>query len=296
MFRAQDTGDPTAVAHEVQLVYCSLFPEADRRFIPRAFGVVIDSFCGGNPAYLPIDARYHDVEHTMQGALCMARLLERRHRLGAEPVLTEEQFRLGLLAMLMHDTGYLKHAGDTEGTGAKYTAIHVRRSAEFAANCLAARGYTDEEITAVQHMIQCTGLGADPRRIPFKHAWERMLGCALATADLLGQMAAPDYVDKLPILYEEFAEAAAFTGGQLPTATTFDSAEELIRRTPEFWENYVRPRLDNELERLYRFLNDPWPDGPNPYVQAIEANIRRIRNGAFPALAAPGANRTRSEN
>jgi len=24
-------------------------------------------------------------------------------------------------------------------------------------------------------------------------------------------------------------------------------------------------------------LNDPYPDGPNPYLQAIEANIERIR-------------------
>ena len=36
----------------------------------------------------------------------------------------------------------------------------------------------------------------------------RIVGFALGTADLLGQMAAPDYVDKLPVLYDEFVEAA----------------------------------------------------------------------------------------
>lgn len=277
MFTAEDTRDPTAVAHEVQLIYLGLFPEGNRLIVPRAFGVVIDCFSGGNPNYLPIDALYHDVEHTLQGTLCFARLLRNRHLAGVEPRLNGDQFELGLLAILLHDTGYLKRKGDTEGTGAKYTPIHVRRSAEFAAECLGMKGFTREDVQAIQHMIQCTGIGAEPGKIPFRNDWERILGCALATADLLGQMAAPDYVDKLPILFEEFAEAARHNGGENPALTQFKSAEELMQRTPDFWAKYVRPRLDDTLGGLHRFLAEPFPDGPNRYLERIEENIARIR-------------------
>lgn len=282
MFTAEDTRDPTAVAHEVQLIYLSLFPEGNRLIVPRAFGVVIDCFSGGNPNYLPIDARYHDVEHTLQGTLCFARLLRNRHLAGVEPRLDGDQFELGLLAMLLHDTGYLKRKGDSEGTGAKYTPIHVRRSAEFAAECLAMKGFSGDEVRGIQSMIQCTGIGAEPEKIPFRNDWERILGCALGTADLLGQMAAPDYVDKLPVLFEEFAEAARHNDGRNTALTCFKNADELVQKTPDFWETYVRPRLDECLDGLYRFLAEPYPDGPNPYFERIEANIARIRQERGP--------------
>jgi hypothetical protein len=288
MFAVEDTRDPTAVAHEVQLAYLEMFPEGDRLFVPRNFGLVIDCFCGGHPGFQSIDTRYHDVEHTLQGTLCMTRILRRRHALGAEPRLPRRLFELGLLAILLHDTGYLKRRDDREGTGAKYTPVHVQRSADFAAECLPAKGFSPPEIRAIQHMIQCTGVGSRPREIPFQSEEEKLVGCALATGDLLGQMAAADYVDKLPILYEEFAEAAVFNEGRTSALTTFDSAEELIRKTPEFWENYVKPRLDHELEGLHRFLNDPYPDGPNPYWQRIEANIARIRGHSGPGKARRG--------
>ena len=82
--------------------------------------------------YQAIDAHYHDLEHTLQGILCMARLLRGRQAQGQEPKLTQRMFELGMLAILLHDTGYLKKRGDNEGTGAKYTLTHVDRSIQFA--------------------------------------------------------------------------------------------------------------------------------------------------------------------
>ncbi|MCB1128842.1 MAG: hypothetical protein KDM81_20260, partial [Verrucomicrobiae bacterium] len=55
------------------------------------------------------------------------------------------------------------------------------------------------------------------------------------------------------------------------------SPEELVSKTPEFWDNYVRPRIDGVFGGLYRYLANPYPDGPNPYLERIEANIARIR-------------------
>jgi hypothetical protein len=277
MYPPVPTKDPTAVEVEVQATYLALFPKGDRLFVTRVFGWAIECFTGNYRDYLPVDARYHDFEHTLQGTLCLTRLLRAREVTGAEPALTERVFQLVILAILFHDTGYLKRRTDTEGTGAKYTVTHVARSADFAAELLAANGYSRSDIQAVQNMILCTGISANLSAIAFQSELEKVAGFALATADLLGQMAAEDYVDKLPVLYEEFAEAAAFSQEENSFVASFSSATDLIQRTPLFWEQFVLKRLDRDFKGLYRFLNIPYPDGTNHYLDRIAANLEKLR-------------------
>jgi hypothetical protein len=280
MYPPVATNDPTAVEVEVQKAYLAMFPEGDRLFVPRAFGWVMECFTGHYADYQAVDTKYHDFEHTLQGALCLARLLHGRHQAEAQPVLTAHLFELGIIAILLHDTGYLKKRSDADGTGAKYTATHVNRSAEFAARLLVEKGYSANDIKAVQNMIRCTGVEAVLSSIPFQGELEKIIGHALGTADLLGQMAADDYVEKLPILYAEFAEAARFDKGHTDFISKFGGADDLIQRTPGFWQNFVLPRLEREFAGLHRFLNDPYPDGPNEYVRRVEANLQRIRQKA----------------
>jgi hypothetical protein len=277
MYPSVVTKDPTAVEVEVQAAYLAMFAAGDLVFVPRVFGWAIECFTGGYRDYQAVDARYHDFEHTLQGTLCMARLLHGRHMAGAHPPVTQRMFQRGLLAILLHDTGYLKKREDTEGTGAKYTITHVGRSIEFAAQLMSEKGFGAADIRAVQNMIRCTGLDARLSQIPFQNELEKTLGFALATADLLGQMAAEDYAEKLPILYAEFAEAASFSKDRSHFVSSFANASHLMEKTPEFWTGYVLPRLDQQFGALYRFLNDPYPDGPNYYLDRIEANMERVR-------------------
>jgi hypothetical protein len=58
---------------------------------------------------------------------------------------------------------------------------------------------------------------------------------------------------------------------------SYSSAQDLRGRTPAFWERYVWPRLELDFMGLWRFLNDPFPDGPNPYLEQIQCNSVRIR-------------------
>jgi hypothetical protein len=276
MYSPVVTSDPTAVEVEVQAAYLAMFPHGERKFVPQIFGWAIDCFTGRYDHYQPIDAQYHDFEHTLQGALCMARILHGRHRAKAQPELTQRLFELGMLAILLHDTGYLKKKDDVTGTGAKYTVVHVRRSADFAAQLLKEKGFKPNEILAVQNMILCTGINAALDKIPFQSELEKIVGFALGTADLLGQMAADDYVEKLPVLYAEFEEAAGYDGAK-NNATLFSSAADLMQKTPAFWEKYVRAKLDRDFIGLYLFLSDPYPSGPNYYLDHIQANIERLR-------------------
>ncbi len=273
------TKDPAAVAAAVQVAYQNMFSTADPMFVPRVFGWATDCFHGRFEDFQAVDTRYHDLEHTLQGTLCMARLLHGRHSAGALPRIPERVFQLGILAILLHDTGYLKQRIDTEGTGAKYTLTHVKRSAQFAARLMITKGYDEASILAVQNMVLCTGVEAHMAEIPFQDDMEQLMGAALVTADFLGQMAAADYVEKLPVLYAEFAEASRHAGGDA-FLSSFSSAEDLMRRTPEFWQRFVLPRLEREFGGLYRFLNQPYPDGPNEYLRDIEANMRRVAHVA----------------
>ena len=58
-----------------------------------------------------------------------------------------------------------------------------------------------------------------------------------------------------------------------------------MRKTPIFWENYVRMKLDRDFGGLYRFLNDPYPAGPNEYLQRIEMNMERLKQRLVPQTA-----------
>jgi hypothetical protein len=268
----------SAVEGEVQDAYVEMYPKGDHAYIPGIFRWVVSWFSGNYRDYQSIDAHYHDLEHTLQGILCMARLLCRRAAIGLEPRVSQRLFELGMLAILMHDTGYLKKQGDSGGTGAKYTLIHVDRSIEFAGEFMRSQNTPPQEVLSVQNMIRCTGVNVKLDTIQFQSDVERIVGFALGTADLLGQMAAPDYVDKLPILYLEFAEAARYSGdGKMKAGGFFSSAEDLMQKTPLFWDNYVKNKINREFLGLWRALNDPYPDGPNPYIQRIEANMARLR-------------------
>jgi hypothetical protein len=185
-------------------------------------------------------------------------------------------FHLGLLAILLHDTGYLKTHGDTQGTGAKYTLTHVERSADFATRLLGDKGFRPSDIKAVRNMIQCTGVNANLNIIPFQSELERIVSSSLGTSDLLGQMAADDYVEKLPVLYEEFAEAVAFTNDHSQFIASFSTAADLVKKTPAFWDIIVMPKLETQFGSVYRFLNDPYPSGRNPYIQRVETNLRKL--------------------
>jgi hypothetical protein len=277
MFPLVETKDSVAVECEVQASYRGLYPEGDSGLVSTAFGWLRDTFSGRYKDYQAIDAIYHDLEHTMQGMLCLVRLLAGREAVGARPVLPQRLFELGLIAMLFHDTGYLKKRGDLEGTGAKYTLTHVTRSVMFAEEFLVEQGMPIREIRAIQNMIRCTGVHVDLTRIPFQSEIEKIVGFVLGTGDLLGQMSADDYVDKLPILYAEFEESARFYEGKMVGILAFASAADLIRRTPDFWTGYVIPKLEEDFWGLHNFLRRPYPNGPNEYVDRVNANMARLR-------------------
>lgn len=234
-------------------------------------------FAGRFGDFRQIDLRYHDYQHTLQATLCMAELLVGRHRAQAVPAFPWRHVELGLAAALLHDTGYLKTGSDGDGTGAKYTYVHVLRSVAVAASHLPRFHLAPAEIEIVLGGIRCTGPTSNIHHLHYTNDLDLLLGCCVATADYLGQMAANDYPEELDILFSEFEESDDYLGVP-PEKRVFKSAADLVAKTPGFWRHLVRPKLETDFRGVYRFLANPYPTGSNPYLEAVERNIARIES------------------
>jgi hypothetical protein len=250
---------------------CAVRVGFEAGFVQSVVEIVNGLFTGRLWHYQPIDVRYHDLAHTAQASRCFLALVEGYLRTEAPPALPRE-FVVGLAAILFHDTGFLKALGDNQGTGAKYTHSHVLRSSALAASLLPTLGFGPVEVEDAVGMIRCTGLTGKPDKSHFSSDLARTTACMVATADYLGQMAAPDYLEKLPFLFAEFEEADNYN--HVPRAKRlFKSAEELLAGTPGFWRGFVRPRLEKDFAGVHRYLALPPPARKNPYLDAVERNV-----------------------
>jgi hypothetical protein len=266
---------PSAVADFVRSKYAALHDSSDDRLLKRLFIDVEALFMGRTSAYAAIDLKYHNLRHTLMATVCMSLILEGQHAEGGEDPIRPRDFVLAIAAVLLHDSGYLKLKTDTEGTGAKYTYCHILRSCAFAAAYLPQLGATDVEVDNVLSAINCTGPNSEISRLRFRDPVSRLVGCDLATADYIGQLADPFYPDKLGELFAEFQESDTFTNVP-PEKRIFKSEEDLVLRTPDFWLHFVKPKLDNDFQSVYRFLERPLHSGQNVYLAAIEANFDTI--------------------
>ncbi len=269
-----DFDNSFAVAEFVSATFRTLHPAADAALLRRLFEDVDALFAGRRPGYAAIDLKYHDLSHTLMATACMALLLEGEHE-ASGGVAKPRAFELAIAGVLLHDTGYVKATTDTIGTGAKYTSCHIQRSCIFAAAYLAEIGATRDEIEDVLSAINCTGPASDMGRLNFRDPAARTMGCLLATADYMAQLADPQYPEKLGDLFSEFRESDDF-GKVPPEKRAFASEEDMVCRTPGFWTHVVKPKLETDFQAVYRYLERPLHSGRNDYIEAVHANLARI--------------------
>jgi hypothetical protein len=252
------------------------YPGSPNATVCELVPLVASWFKGKHPLLQANDTCYHDIDHTLQVLLCWVRLMTGRALAQDTPVVSFDLYRLGLVAVLLHDIGYLKERGDDQGTGAKYTHIHEERGCKFVAKELPALGFSASEIGSIQRFIRCTGPQANLSAIQFISQAERFVGLAVCTADYIGQMSDPEYVRKLPCLFREFQESDEFRVVPMRDRL-FQSAEDLLAKTHKFWGGFVVPRLENDCCKVYRWLAAPAPGGANPYWKKILVNLDKIQ-------------------
>ena len=261
--------DPQAVFDEVCRIVAATPGQPDFPILSKVFADVVKLFRGEYPGYRSCNTYYHDLKHTTDCLLAMARLLHGASLNGCP--LPARDVTLGLTAALFHDTGYIQSEDDLEGTGAKYTLVHVERSVEFMEKYFHQAGFPSRDLDYCRCCVQCTGLDVSIEALRFESAYHREVGWMLGTADLLGQMADQTYLARLPFLYREFAEA------QVPG---FESELDLLKKTPAFWD-FTQFRLNSELGNVHRYMLDHfrawWGLNRDLSRESIEENITYLK-------------------
>ncbi|MBU0928314.1 MAG: hypothetical protein KKA67_11225 [Spirochaetes bacterium] len=233
--RLVDGEDPAAVIAEAERIFKFWFDESAWAPIGAAASDIVGMFEGRFPGYRACDTDYHDIRHTTAVLLATARIIDGLFidRGPFPAVIARDLF----VAAVCHDTGYIRTVGEEGGTGARFTSVHVRRSADFIVANAARWGLGAESGRSAARMIFATGLKGEYGEQEWASPEERDAGAALASGDLVGQMSDRAYLEKLLFLYYEFKEAG-FPGYE----TEFD----ILRKTMGFYEITVA-RLDDGL-------------------------------------------------
>ena len=272
--------DLTAVENALSAIQSRILGSADSSdVLVKLVADTVGMFRAGFTDKQPVDTPYHDLEHTLQTTLCFAQIALNWALRSKSPALCREGFQNGLAAALLHDVGYMKDAHDPDGSGAKHTHGHELRSCEIARAYLGRLGWDPARMETVCSVIRCTGLLADSNTIDFTPPTPRILGQMVCTADYLGQIADPRYVDKIPALFCEFKESDQVRS-IAPEDRNYASLDDLLMGTHHFWNSFVEPRLRAECGALYELLSSA-ETGSNAYLNQVEANLKRIENLKF---------------
>jgi hypothetical protein len=186
---------------------------------------------------------------------------------------------LGVLVALLHDCGYLKRSSEAKvENGAVFTKIHVSRSADFISSYLPVLGFAAETPLATR-IVHFTGYEMEIDDILVDDPKDRLIGCMVGTADLIGQMSDRMYLEKCrEFLYQEFvlgniARDTAPDGREL---VRYSSPEDLIIKTPGFYEYVARARMEQKFGGVEQFAAAHF-DGSDPYQSEIERNMGFLR-------------------
>lgn len=268
-----------AVREAVEDLFAIACPGAAFDSLWMAFHDFRRLFRGQFDGYVGCDTLYHDQQHSLDVTLAMARLLAGYQqscavgdRLGVERTVT------GLVCALFHDSGYIRRTGERNRNGAELTAVHIARGAEFLGSYLPRIGL-GTSVTAAQKIVHFTGYEISLNDLELDDPRDSTVGHLLGTADLLAQMADRCYLEKCrDRLYGEFvlAGVAVELKGPRERLVRYASGEDLLRKTPGFWAESVRARLEQSFNRAYRYM-EPLYGGQNPYMIAIEHNLAYLR-------------------
>ena len=260
-------GNPLLVFEEVKLIVSEMFPQFDFDSLDDFFKDTVRLFEGNYPGFQTCDTEYHDLKHTTDTLLAIARLIHGATLRGLH--FSKRGVFLALTSAMLHDSGYIL-ALDESGQGAKYTLTHVERSIDFLKRYFFENDYSDKDANLCDAILKCTGLDEKILQIEFL-SWENeILGKMLGTADLLGQMGDRNYLEKLPFLYREFSQ------GKIEGIGT---ELDFLDSTPGFYKTTLE-RLAHDLGGVNVYMRyhfrARWDIDEDLYISSIENSIRYL--------------------
>ena len=226
------------------------------------------------------DTTYHDMQHTLDMTLALARLVCGYER-SVEPPdrLEAARAQMAIITSLFHDSGYIRHdTRDKDFTnGAEFTLYHVSRSADFLRRYLPELGLA-RDVGIASMIVHFTGYELDLDKIELDDPRDIICGHLIGTADLIAQMADRCYLEKCrDHLYNEFVVGGVAVENAKPGEfmVRYRSGKDLLTKTPAFYQQVMRERLNSKFNRVYRYIEVLY-NGQNPYIDAIRTNITHL--------------------
>lgn len=272
--------NPVAVRNAVHELFRETFPGTSFDKLWLAFYDFERLFTGRYPGYLGCDTTYHDVQHTLDMTLTLARLIvgyersvEPGERLGARRAL------MAIVTALYHDSGYIRHEERDQdfSNGAEFTMYHVSRSADYLRRYMPELGMA-RDVGVASMIVHFTGYELDLDKIELEDPRDIICGHLLGTADLVAQMADRCYLEKCrDRLYKEFVVGGVAIENAKPGEymVRYRSGQDLLQKTPAFYQQVTRDRLDKKFNHAYRYAEVLY-DGRNPYIEAIRNNVEHL--------------------
>ena len=272
--------DPVAVRNAVGELFTRTYPGASFDKLWLAFYDFARLFNGQYPGYLGCDTTYHDLQHTLDMTLALARPVA-GYEQSADPGrrLGAHRAQMTIITSLFHDSGYIRHKErDRDFTnGAEFTLYHVSRSADFLRRYLPELGLS-RDVAVASMVVHFTGYELDIDKIELDDPRDAICGHLLGTADLVAQMADRCYLEKCrDRLYTEFVIGGVAIENAAPGEymVRYESGIDLLRKTPMFYQSATKDRLQKKFNRAYRYFEVLF-DGENPYVTAIRRNLTHL--------------------
>ncbi len=204
------------------------------------------------------NALYHNVEHTIFVTLVGQEILRGKHI--REGGVSSEDWLHFIISLMCHDIGYVKgvcrqdrvafrtYATGKDGTtvtlplgatDASLTLYHVDRGKLFVEERFGGHKLIDAE--TIKANIELTRF---PVPLDSDHQDTSNYPGLVRSADLIGQLSDPRYLQKIPALFYEFEETGV--NKQLG----YRHPEDLRLNYPKFYWNSVYPYITNALEYL----------------------------------------------
>ncbi|VUX55593.1 conserved protein of unknown function [uncultured Woeseiaceae bacterium] len=277
---AVQVSKPAAVRDAVHELFADTYPGASFDKLWLAFYDFERLFTGQYPGYFGCDTTYHDMQHTLDMTLALARLMVGYER-SVDPAerLGAHRAQMVVITSLFHDSGYIRHEERDKDfqNGAEFTLYHVSRSADFLRRYLPKLGLS-QDVAVSSIIVHFTGYELDLDKIELEDPRDAIGGHLIGTADLIAQMADRCYLEKCrDRLYNEFVLGgiAVETPGPGQYLVRYESGIDLLRKTPGFYQQVTKERLDSKFNRAYRYAEVLY-DGSNPYVEAIKTNLTHL--------------------
>ena len=256
---------PQSVFEEVQHLISTMYLDYDSTWLSRIFKDVINLYNGNYPGYRTCTTPYHDLKHMTDGLLALASLIHGAHATGVS--FRERDVTLALIAIMLHEAGYIQRDDDTTGTGAKYTMVRLERTLEFVNQYFATNGYDATDCELCCNFIKSTDVTEDLESIPFSSEGELTLAQMIATADIIGQIADRTYLEKLLFLFQELSEVHVLG---------FKTELDLMENTLDSFRQ-AQHRMEHDLGNVkiyfrHHFMNR-WEIDYDMYGYSIDSNI-----------------------